>query len=70
MTYEIEIFGTQTPTGIPSSQFNSPNFPPNYPAGQEKLSFATDIFEDPGDTDNDEDPSTGWSTPGPRVSEI
>jgi hypothetical protein len=70
MTYKIEVFGDQSTTGIPSAPYNSPNFPPNYPAGEANLVFGSDLQCDPAETDSVCDPNSGWDSPGKRVSEI
>lgn len=47
-----------------------PNFPPNYKAGREDLSWSTDLLSDPADPRNNSNPLTGYDLPGQRTGEI
>jgi hypothetical protein len=63
MSYEIENYGPQNSgpgnknnNPLPSGG-GTPNFPPNYTAGQETLAWGNDLIADPTDTG---DVTEGW----------
>lgn len=42
----------------------------NYDGGKKELAYGYDLMRDPADTDDDNDPVTGYQTPVQRISEV
>jgi hypothetical protein len=47
--------------------FNTPNFPPNYTAGQADVDWSSDLLNDP---QGKAKVGMGWNTPAPRTDEV
>lgn len=67
---DIPAYGKKRDDGIRAAGVREPNFPPNYTAGSEELSFASDLIRDPADNNGAFDPAAGWDAPGQRASEV
>lgn len=65
---DIPSYGKQRNDGIRAAGVREPNFPPNYTAGEGAVDFSNDLISDPaGPAAN---LTTGWESPGTKVSEV